>query len=54
MQRISRTTHLCGTASFFFGYFLFGEAKESSLLPGNPGGVDFVIHGSTGSPRMAY
>jgi hypothetical protein len=20
----------------FFGYFLFGEAKESSLLPGNP------------------
>ena len=20
----------------FFGYFLFGEAKESNLLPGNP------------------
>ena len=26
---ISKSTHLCGTASLFLGYFLFGEAKES-------------------------
>jgi hypothetical protein len=32
---------VAGRGRLFFGYFLFGEAKESNLLSGTPDGVAF-------------
>ena len=36
-------THLCGTASLFFGYFILAKQKKVACCRATPGGVNFDV-----------